>query len=256
MGAKPLLNHEVKQLITDVVKRQDRANEGLTRSAIVDRLQDFIPHKSRYAISQAFHRTVQIKPEFGLTKGQVIAQASTDKRNQITFHQQHRWYETVSESFDFLRVRNCGVTPDGYTFGEVMPHFIIGGDEIGFQANGAEVTIVGDAHRRKHEKDTASSRVSISVYRTGSTAGSTGPSVILPPGVRKATGWTDAFLVTHGAAPGSTIVMTDSGYMTEEAWRECAPSVIAGIRNMPVIKDNPNWSFMLSVALFNFNIWL
>ena len=182
MGGKPLLNHEVKRLIADVVKRQDRANEGLTRSAIVDRLQDFIPHKSRYAISQAFHRTVQIKPEFGLTNGQVVAQASTDtsKRNQITFNQQHRWYETVSESFDFLRVRNIGLTPEGYTFGEVMPHFIIGGDEIGFQANGAEVKIVGDAHRRKHEKDTASSRVTISVYRTGSTAGSTGPSVILP----------------------------------------------------------------------------
>ena len=44
--------------------------------------------------------------------------------------------------------------------------------------------------------------------------------------------------------------------MTEEAWRECAPSVIAGIRNMPVIKDNPDWSIILSVALFNFNIWL
>ena len=144
-------------------------------------------------------------------------------------------HETVSESFDFLRVRNIDLTPEGFTFGEVMPHFIIGGDEIGFQANGAEVKIVGDAHRRKHEKDTASSRVTISVYRTGSTAGSTGPSVILPPGVRKVTGWTDAFLVAHGAAPGSTIVMTDSGYMTEEAWRECAPSVIAGIRNMPVI---------------------
>jgi hypothetical protein len=78
VGGKPLLNHEDKRLIADVVKRQDRANEGLTRSAIVDRLQDFAPHKNRYAISQAFHRTVQIKPEFGLTNGQVIAQASTE----------------------------------------------------------------------------------------------------------------------------------------------------------------------------------
>ena len=29
--------------------------------------------------------------------------------------------------------------------------------------------------------------------------------------------------------------------MTEEAWVEIAPSIVYGIRQMPVIRDNPDW---------------
>lgn len=60
-------------------------------------------------------------------------------------------------------------------------------------------------------------------------------------GVRRKTGYTDQFLVNNGAAKGSTIVMTPTGYMTEEAWIEMAPSIADGIRAMPVIVDNPDW---------------
>jgi hypothetical protein len=30
-------------------------------------------------------------------------------------------------------------------------------------------------------------------------------------------------------------------YMTEEAWVELAPKMAAGIRAMPIIRDNPQW---------------
>ena len=54
-------------------------------------------------------------------------------------------------------------------------------------------------------------------------------------------GYTDAFLERHGCAMGTTIVMTKTGYITEEAWVEMAEATAAGIRAMPVICDNPDW---------------
>ena len=41
--------------------------------------------------------------------------------------------------------------------------------------------------------------------------------------------------------PGSSTVMTPTGYMTEDAWLEMAEETAAGIRAMPVICDNPDW---------------
>ena len=140
-----------------------------------------------------------------------------------------------------LRERNLGMTPDGKSFGEVFEHFVMGGDETCFLASAGDVRIVGDKKKKKHEITTANSRVSTTVYRTGSPSGATGPTGFLPPGVRRQTGFTDDFLIKHGAAPGSTIIMTPTGYMTEEAWVEMAPHMAAGIRKMPVIVDNPTW---------------
>ena len=109
------------------------------------------------------------------------------------------------------------------------------------QASDGDVRIIGDKQKAKHEVATAGSRVSITLYRSGSAAGCDGPTGFLPPGVRRKTGYDEAFLIKHGAALGSTLVMTPTGYMTEEAWVEIAPSIAAGIRQMPVIRDNPDW---------------
>jgi hypothetical protein len=42
--------------------------------------------------------------------------------------------------------------------------------------------------------------------------------------VRRKPGYTDTFLVDHGAAPGSTIIMTPTGYMTVEGWANPNPN--------------------------------
>ena len=73
--------------------------------------------------------------------------------------------------------------PDGRTFGEVMHHFVFGGDETGLLASAGDVRVMGDKLKRKHELPTATSRASITMYRTGSAAGANGPTAFLPPGV-------------------------------------------------------------------------
>eukprot|EP00966_Prymnesium_polylepis_P311659 7201433-Prymnesium_polylepis.1 len=122
-----------------------------------------------------------------------------------------------------------------------MPHFVCGGDETCFMASDGNVTIIGDKEKQKHQKATADSRTSVTLYRLGNCAGDDGPTGFLPPGHRRKPAYTDEFLVKHGASPGSCIVMTKTGYMTEEAWVEMAPKMVTGIRAMPVVKDMPNW---------------
>ena len=98
-------------------------------------------------------------------------------------------------------------------------------------ASSSDVKIIGDKQKPKHDLPTGSSRTSITIYRVGSTAGVTGPTAFLPPGKQRKTAYNDAFLVNHGAPAGSIIAMTPTGYMTEDAWLEIAPSIAGGIRH-------------------------
>ena len=94
---------------------------------------------------------------------------------------------------------------------------------------------------RKSTVASANSRTSTTIYRIGSAAGTTGPTAFLPPGKELKKGYTDEFLVRHGAPPGSTIAMTLTGYMTEDAWVELSPKMAAGIRKLKVIDQMPHW---------------
>jgi len=76
--------------------------------------------------------------------------------------------QKFDRALEYLRTKNVGCTPDGKTIGEVMPHFVWGGDETGFLASAGDVKIIGDKHKAKHELPTGTSRTSITLYRTGS----------------------------------------------------------------------------------------
>ena len=108
-------------------------------------------------------------------------------------------------------------------------------------ASSSDVKIIGDKQKPKHDLPTGSSRTSATIYRLGSTAGATGPTAFLPAGKVRKHGYTDDFLINHGAPTGSLIVLTPTGYMTEEAWLEMAPSIAGGIRRVPVVVDKPDW---------------
>ncbi len=129
----------------------------------------------------------------------------------------------------------------GKCVGELLHHFVVGGDETGMLASDGNVKVIGSIEKKKHEKILADSRCSISMYRTGCIAGDTGPTIFLCSGKKKRAGFTDKVLLQNGAAPGSTIIMTENAYMTNDAWEEMAPNIVKGIRQMPVVRDNPQW---------------
>lgn len=55
----------------------------------------------------------------------------------------------------------------------------------------------------------------------------------LHPGQRRDPYYTDKYLMNNGAALGSTIVMTENGFMTEQAWEAITPFQCKGIRDVP-----------------------
>ena len=239
-GKQRLLSKDIESFTVDVLRRRDRANDGLNRLEALDLMSSVSSSLSLAQIRRCFDRNIRPANKHLLT-GIIKAQASTEKRNAITVPQQFRWHSNVDAAYQMLRDRNLEVGIDCKTFGELMAHFILGGDETCLLASNGDVTVIGDKLKAKHEKATAGSRVSITVYRCGSAAGADGPTAMLPPGVYLKKAYSDGYLTRHGAVKGSTVVMTANGFMTEAAWIEMAPSIAAGIRAMPVICDHPDW---------------
>ncbi|KAL3914710.1 MAG: hypothetical protein SGPRY_007531 [Prymnesium sp.] len=209
-GKPSLLSKEEQGFVVDVLRRRDRANDGMNPRKAANMVQDIVLTLGKQQAADVLRQT--------------ISPNNKDKLTNIT----------VDKAYGFVRECNTGRTPDGRSFGEVMAHFIFGGDETCFLASAGDVRIIGDKEKKKHEAATANSRVSTTLYHLGSAAGATGPTAFLPPGVRLKQGYSEAFLVKHGAAPGSTIAMTPTGYMCEEAWVQIAPKMAKGIREVNV----------------------
>ena len=78
------------------------------------------------------------------------AQRTTTKRSAITVAQQYRWFKRYEEGLKFLREKNTGVCrKTGKQFGELIRHFIIGGDETNLIADAdGDLKIIGDAKKR------------------------------------------------------------------------------------------------------------
>ena len=107
-----------------------------------------------------------------------------------------------------------------------MPHFVFGLDEECIAADHyGSIKILGSCGKSKHEKILADSRLSITLVRTGSAAGFTGPTIFLLKGVTRKPEFDDAFLLRKGCAPGSTTIMTDNAYMNNNSWNQCTPHI-------------------------------
>ena len=57
-----------------------------------------------------------------------------------------------------------------------------------------------------------------------------GPTFFLPAGKVPHPDFTDEFLFAHGAAKHSSVVMTPTGFLTDEAWVIIEPKLCDGLR--------------------------
>ena len=57
----------------------------------------------------------------------------------------------------------------------------------------------------------------------------------MPAGIVNNPVFTDEYLVQHGAAPFSSVIMTPSGFLTDEAWSELAPKLVKGLRHQVIL---------------------
>ena len=118
----------------------------------------------------------------------------------------------------------CGCSKN---FGELIDHFIIGGDETFLMASKhGVVSIIGAAFCKKHESKIQDCRDSITMFRTGNAAGDTRPTVFLTKGKRVRSGFTNDFLLKYGANPGSKIMANTNAFMDTETWGKMTPELV------------------------------
>ena len=179
--------------------------------------------------------TVQKKHTDVLTK-KMKAQATNTARSAITTPQQFRWHTLLDKMYAEIVELNTqeggGDIPASWqdSFYMVMEHFFMNGDETCMIAKDGCVYCVGDKAKKKHETNIDDSRVSVTAFRLGTFGGTNGPTGFAMKGERKKAGDTNEFLVRHGAAPGSIMVMTPSAFVTDLAWDTMMDSILPGIR--------------------------
>ena len=69
-------------------------------------------------------------------------------------------------------------------------------------------------------------------------------TVMLMKVTRKRTGYSNRVLEKHVCCQGSTVIMTDSAFMTNVAWEAMTPCLMIGYRSMRYIVDNSDWWFI------------
>ena len=219
----------------------DRANDGFTQTQVVQNLQQLEPDLSFNQAKNYIHRTLKKKSECRIKRRHVKAQQTTSKRSQCTVAQQFRWFKNYKRAISFLQEKNTGICKKtGKQFGELIEHFILGADETCAIADAdGDLRILGEHGKKKHEKNAADYRGSITMYRTGNAAGNNGPTAFVMKGKKRHAGYSDAFLEREGCALGSTITMTENAFMTDAAWETMADSIIRGYRSMSYVKENP-----------------
>lgn len=217
-----------------ILARQDRVNNGLMKEAL-DLVKEMIPDCSRRAARNAMYRNIlPLNNALGVLKHTTQkVQATTTDRTNINIPQQYCWHKLVDEVYNYLRTINTGLCQkSGKTFGEVMPHFLIGLDEMCLMSDShGDLRVVDSADKKRQEKLLQDSRCSITVVRTGTMAGTTGPTYFLLKGTKCKKNFNDDYLVRYRMHPGSAIIMTKNAYMTDKH----------GYISSLYIKENPMW---------------
>jgi hypothetical protein len=181
-GRPSLLSKCNSQIVMEHIIRADRANNGLTPAQIIEKMSTLQPELLQLQSKNHYHRTFLKKHANRLKQKPVKAQKTTSKQSQCTVAQQFRWFKLYEKALCFLRTKNtvgvCNKT--GKSFGELIDHFILGGDETNLIADAdGDLRIVGEKGKKKHEKKVADYRGPITMYRTGVATGHNGPYCFL-----------------------------------------------------------------------------
>jgi len=217
VGQKSKVSEENAEFLIQHTIRADRANNGYTQAQVVCNPQQLNPDMNHIAAKNYVQRIFKSASAGRINPRPVKAQTTTSRRSQYTVAQQSCWFQNYGHAISFLREKNTGIcNKTGKQFGKLIEHFILGGDETCLLADiDGDLKILGKTGRKKHEKKATDYRGSITMYRTGNAAGNNGSTAFIMKGKRRKTGFSNSFLEKEGAAPGSTIAMTDNAFMTD-----------------------------------------
>ena len=114
---------------------------------------------------------------------------------------------------------------------------------------------MGDKEKRHHDKNISDNRVSITVVRVGSAAGTPGPVVFIAQGVKVNPMLSQQNLVErYGLPEGSIVICNKNSYMDDVTWKKVVKFLCFGIRRMPVICLYPLWNVGCSLDGFKSHV--
>ena len=99
-------------------------------------------------------------------------------------------------------------------------------------AMGKNILICGSADKKKHDNEKGSSRVTVTIIRCGNAANRSAATFWLCEGKQVNPDFSDDFLKRHGAEAFSTIIMTESAFLTTQAWKRLVPNLAASLRQI------------------------
>jgi len=137
VGRAALLSLGDQHFTADILARMDCGNNGASVNKAVTMVQDVSGNKISQK-SARNHLSQMLTKNFShlLKKKPVVAQAMTTKQSAITVEQQFCWHQTFEAALNEMQQCNQGLCClTNLTFGEVIQHFITGGDEMCFMAS-------------------------------------------------------------------------------------------------------------------------
>ena len=217
----------------------------MSRKEATDLLQDLNPNmEQQQAGNIVSRRVLPINAVASILKPKTMkVQPTTSDRTNINVAQQYRWHRMVDQEYSYLREVNTGrCRKTSKVFGEVIQHCIVGLDEMCLMSDHhGNLRVIASANNKKHEKLLQDCRVSITIVRTGTPGGATGPTIFVLKGVQAKKEFSDDCLLKYGMDVGSTIRMTESAYMTDVAWLQASKAIVKGYRHLPYVRDNEQW---------------
>jgi hypothetical protein len=163
-GKKSIVSAEDDGFIVQHTACADRANEGLRCKDIIQNLHSLRANTdNELSLKQCarwVYKTMQQNNPDLLKQGLKRTQKTTSKRSACNVAQQFHWLTMLHAGFDYLCTHNtgcCNLT--GKSFGELIEHFVVGGDDACLMADSnGNLRIVGAVGTRKHEKKVSDTR--------------------------------------------------------------------------------------------------
>jgi hypothetical protein len=244
-GKKKWFTNDNAKFFGCVLARADQENDGLSSKEAVDMIQELQPDLTRVGAQRQIQRYVlPVNSQLlVLEKCKRKVQATTSNRTNINTAQQYHWHRAVDEVYDFMRTKNTKLCKlSGKSFGEVMPNFIVGLDEMCLMSDcHGNLRVFAAADKKKQEKFLQDCRCSITVVRTRTASGITGPTIFLLKGTKHRNNFNNDYLLRYGMAKGLTILMMENAYMTDNAWLKASKAIVKGYRQLLFMKENEDW---------------
>jgi hypothetical protein len=244
MGRPPLVNKSNMQATADVLASYDASNRPKTTSYVARTvLRDYYGLTKTQAKNFWNHTLKKVTRDGERLLFVGTADPTTKKRTAaITEESQRAYFSLIQGVRALLAKKSAGGDPaELKAFKELEEHFVLNLDEEVALANAHGVKIVGSRQKKRHQVTSHDSRDSISMVRLGNAAGTPCPTIYIIDAEYRKSGHSDAWLVSVGNAPGSTVMTNSCGYIDDLTWLRVAKWLAPRIRALPVIRDHPTW---------------